>query len=38
MMFMGFDPEKFYSGRSPLEAVSMGIKLADDDIAFRRIL
>jgi 2,3-bisphosphoglycerate-independent phosphoglycerate mutase len=35
MSVMGFDPEKYYSGRSPLEAVSMGIKLADTDIAFR---
>lgn len=35
MSVMGFDPVKYYSGRSPLEAVSMGIKLLDDDIAFR---
>ncbi len=32
---MGYDPEKFYSGRSPLEAVSMGVELADSDVAFR---
>jgi 2,3-bisphosphoglycerate-independent phosphoglycerate mutase len=35
MSVMGFDPESFYSGRSPLEAVSMGIDLGPDDIAFR---
>ena len=32
---MGFDPKKYYTGRSPLEAVSVGIKLLDDDITFR---
>lgn len=32
---MGYDPEKFYTGRSPLEAVSMGVKLSDTDLAFR---
>lgn len=31
----GFDPREFYTGRSPLEAISMGIRLADDDIALR---
>lgn len=35
MSVMGFDPVKYYSGRSPLEAVSMGIRLLDDDVAFR---
>ena len=32
---MGYDPLKYYTGRSPLEAVSMGVNLADDDVAFR---
>lgn len=32
---MGYDPTKCYTGRSPLEAVSMGIRLADDDVAMR---
>lgn len=32
---MGYDPTKCYTGRSPLEAVSMGIHLADDDVAMR---
>lgn len=32
---MGFNPLECYSGRSPLEAVSMGIQMADTDIAFR---
>lgn len=32
---MGFDPRPCYTGRSPLEAVSMGIALREDDVAFR---
>ena len=32
---MGYDPQKCYTGRSPLEALSMGVKMADDDIAVR---
>ena len=31
----GFDPRSCYTGRSPLEAVSMGVSLAPDDVAFR---
>ncbi len=32
---MGYDPRRFYTGRSPLEAVSIGIDLKDTDIVFR---
>ncbi|MFZ5632668.1 MAG: cofactor-independent phosphoglycerate mutase [Bacillota bacterium] len=32
---MGYDPAVYYTGRAPLEAVSMGVKLNEDDIAFR---
>lgn len=32
---MGYDPRKYYTGRSPLEAISMGISLNADDIAVR---
>ena len=31
----GYDPKCCYSGRSPLEAASMGVKLAATDVAFR---
>ncbi len=31
----GYDPFKYYSGRSPLEAVSMGIDIKESDIIFR---
>lgn len=32
---MGYDPCLYYTGRSPLEAVSMGIDLSDTDVALR---
>ncbi len=35
MSVMGFNPQKFYPGRGPIEAVSQGIELAPDDIAWR---
>jgi 2,3-bisphosphoglycerate-independent phosphoglycerate mutase len=31
----GYNPRNCYTGRSPLEAVSMGISLREDDVAFR---
>lgn len=35
MSVMGYAPSKYYSGRSPLEAVSMGVTLKADDVAMR---
>lgn len=32
---MGYDPVADLTGRSPLEAVSMGINMSDSDVAFR---
>jgi len=32
---MGYDPKIYYSGRSPLEALSIGVKMEDTDISFR---
>ncbi|MDD5567630.1 MAG: cofactor-independent phosphoglycerate mutase [Candidatus Omnitrophica bacterium] len=31
----GYDPKKYYTGRGPLEAANLGIKLENDDVAFR---
>ena len=31
----GYDPRSCYTGRSPLEAISMGVELGPDDVAFR---
>jgi len=35
MAVLGYAPEKYYTGRGPLEALSMGVDLAPDDIAYR---
>jgi 2,3-bisphosphoglycerate-independent phosphoglycerate mutase len=35
MSILGYDPAVYYSGRAPLEAASMGVPLAADDVAFR---
>lgn len=35
MSLMGYDPAAYYSGRAPIEAASMGIKLKNTDVAFR---
>jgi 2,3-bisphosphoglycerate-independent phosphoglycerate mutase len=35
MSVMGFDPKKYYTGRSPLEAASIGIDLKDTDVTLR---
>ncbi len=35
MSVMGFDPRIYYTGRSPLEAISMSIEMEPEDVAFR---
>ena len=35
MSLMGYNPAAYYTGRAPLEAAAMGIKLAADEIAYR---
>lgn len=35
LSIMGYDPRLYYTGRSPLEAVSMGVPLTSKDVAFR---
>ena len=35
LSILGYDPQKFYTGRGPLEAANLGIELEDDDVAFR---
>lgn len=32
---LGYDPLKYYSGRSPLEALSIGVDLKETDVTFR---
>jgi 2,3-bisphosphoglycerate-independent phosphoglycerate mutase len=35
MSIFGYDPAKYYTGRGPIEAASMGISMDADDVAFR---
>jgi len=35
MAILGYAPERYYTGRGPLEALSMGVNLAPTDIAYR---
>ncbi|HBR16521.1 MAG: cofactor-independent phosphoglycerate mutase [Deltaproteobacteria bacterium RIFCSPLOWO2_12_FULL_43_16] len=35
MSVLGYNPAQYYTGRSPLEAASIGVKLAADDLAVR---
>jgi 2,3-bisphosphoglycerate-independent phosphoglycerate mutase len=35
LSIMGVDPTRYYTGRGPLEAASMGIEMGGDDLAFR---
>jgi 2,3-bisphosphoglycerate-independent phosphoglycerate mutase len=35
MAILGYDPDRFHTGRAPLEAASMGVKLGPRDVAFR---
>jgi len=32
---LGYDPVRYYTGRSPLEAAGMGVELGESDLAFR---
>jgi 2,3-bisphosphoglycerate-independent phosphoglycerate mutase len=35
LSILGYDPNKYYSGRAPLEAASIGVRLEEGDVAFR---
>src|SRR5438128_1882034 len=35
MSILGYDPARYHTGRSPIEAASMGVELGPDDVAFR---
>lgn len=32
---MGYDPQRYYTGRSPLEALSIGAEMKDTDVVYR---
>lgn len=35
LSLLGYEPEKYYTGRAPLEAASMGVEIGADEIAYR---
>jgi 2,3-bisphosphoglycerate-independent phosphoglycerate mutase len=35
LSLLGYDPARYYTGRAPLEAAAMGIRLANNETAFR---
>jgi 2,3-bisphosphoglycerate-independent phosphoglycerate mutase len=35
LSIMGFDPARYYTGRAPIEAASLGIELSESDVAYR---
>lgn len=35
MSLLGYDPKKYYTGRAPIEAAALGVKLESDDWVFR---
>ncbi len=35
LSILGYDPRKYYSGRAPLEAASIGVDLEEGDVAYR---
>jgi len=35
MAILGYDPEKYYTGRAPIEAAGLGLSLKPDEVAFR---
>lgn len=35
LSLLGYQPQKYYSGRGPLEAANIGVELGEDDLAFR---
>jgi 2,3-bisphosphoglycerate-independent phosphoglycerate mutase len=35
MSILGFDPERYHTGRAPIEAAAMGVELGPDEVAYR---
>jgi len=35
MSMLGYDPHRYHTGRAPIEAASMGLDIASDDVVFR---
>src|SRR3954462_10921437 len=35
MAILGYDPERYHTGRAPIEAAAMGVELGSDEVAYR---
>ena len=35
MSILGYDPARYHTGRAPIEAAAIGLRLADDQVAYR---
>jgi 2,3-bisphosphoglycerate-independent phosphoglycerate mutase len=35
MSILGYDPHRFHTGRAPIEAAALGLRLGEDQVAFR---
>lgn len=35
LSILGYNPKRYYTGRAPLEAASIGVKIEKDDVAYR---
>ncbi len=35
LSILGYDPERYYTGRGPIEAAALGVELRERDVAFR---
>ena len=35
MSILGYDPARYHTGRAPIEAAAMGLRLGDDQVAYR---
>ncbi|MBD3378881.1 MAG: cofactor-independent phosphoglycerate mutase [Candidatus Omnitrophica bacterium] len=35
LSILGYDPRKYYCGRGPMEAANLGVRLEEEDVAFR---
>jgi len=35
MAILGFDPQRYHTGRAPIEAAAMGVELGPDEVAYR---
>jgi len=35
LSLLGYDPRRYFTGRAPMEAINLGVDIAEDEVAFR---